>query len=37
LIFFQITQVELADLLGSMASVDTLAASGVRLGGVKYM
>jgi len=35
--FFQIAQAELASLISAMGHVDTLAASGIKLGGEKYM
>ena len=34
---FQISQAELASLLTSMGKVDALAATGIKLGGEKYM
>jgi hypothetical protein len=36
-ILLQITQTELASLLTSMGKVDALAATGIKLGGEKYM
>jgi hypothetical protein len=37
ILFFQISQAELASLLSSMGKVESLAASGIKLGGEKYM
>jgi hypothetical protein len=34
---FQITQAELVTLLTNMGKVDAMAASGIKLGGEKYM